>query len=363
MRRWIATAWIATLLSACVIMLLLGRCSVERPERKSALFQIKLDRRWGFIDDHGRVVVPPKFEVVNGSGRNVVCARSPEGWVEVRMDADTVKETPIGCEADALMVCRIGEGMYGLVGDDGVCGVYDPDGQFKGEYDDDWHIQGFREGLLPAKIEGKYGFVDREGQVIIQPRYDLAFGFRERIASVTRDRKWGYIDREGRIIVEPTFEIVDPFVSGVAVVFDGEACWFIKRDGTLAFDSEFCFAGSFSGGLARVKGFERDALYGYIDRSGNYAISPRYERAADFSDGLAAVTYGEEGLRGNTRKVMGYIDPGGSLAIRVEDARKLYDFRNGLALVRTDTWMGYINKMGECVWKTDKPWTPPLSEQ
>ena len=41
----------------------------------------------------------------------------------------------------------------------------------------------------------------------------------------------------------------------------------------------------FAGGLARVR---LNGFWGYLDRRGHFAIPPRYLRAEDFSEGLAA---------------------------------------------------------------------------
>jgi hypothetical protein len=48
-------------------------------------------------------------------------------------------------------------------------------------------------------------------------------------------------------------------------------------------------AGPFADGRARVLEADREALYGYIDPSGAWAIPPRFAEAADFSGGRAAV--------------------------------------------------------------------------
>ena len=50
----------------------------------------------------------------------------------------------------------------------------------------------------------------------------------------------------------------------------------------------------------------KDGMWGYIDASGKVVIAPRFRRAADFSEGLAAVLDG---------KSFGYLDPAGAMVL------------------------------------------------
>ena len=64
--------------------------------------------------------------------------------------------------------------------------------------------------LYLSKKDGKYGFVDKNGKVIVDYIYDDAveqnsFGF----SAVKKDGKWGSIDKNGNIVQEPTYELDD----------------------------------------------------------------------------------------------------------------------------------------------------------
>ena len=64
--------------------------------------------------------------------------------------------------------------------------------------------------LFLSKKDGKYGFVDKEGKVVVDYIYDDAteqnsLGF----AAIQKTGKWGSIDREGKIVIEPTYSLVD----------------------------------------------------------------------------------------------------------------------------------------------------------
>ncbi|MHB1036140.1 MAG: WG repeat-containing protein [Pirellulales bacterium] len=238
--------------------------------------------------------------------------------------------------------------------------IFDPQGRFQAKYDDDWAFGAIQEGRLPIKQGGKWGVVDRNGHLVVKPRYDMVFNFFEGKAVVCVGGKYSYIDREGRPVLELKRGVGLDFLEGFAVVSDGDEMWFIKPDGAPAFDRRFSIAHGFSEGLAAV--CDATKRFGYIDHTGKYVIEPKYDAARHFSDGLAAVTIAAES-NGNGKKLAGYIDPKGKMVIRLSDALKHYSFRRGLALVQTAEWMGYIDKTGRVVWKTPKPWNLPFVEQ
>lgn len=62
--------------------------------------------------------------------------------------------------------------------------------------------------IFLSKKDGKYGFVDKEGNVIVEYIYDDATeqnlcGF----AAIKRDGKWGSIDNKGNVVIEPTYNL------------------------------------------------------------------------------------------------------------------------------------------------------------
>ena len=66
--------------------------------------------------------------------------------------------------------------------------------------------------------DGKWGFTDKNGNMIVEEKYDKVTEFNEYgFASVQKDGKWGSIDKEGKEVVEPTYTLNDnqePFFIG-----------------------------------------------------------------------------------------------------------------------------------------------------
>lgn len=69
----------------------------------------------------------------------------------------------------------------------------------------------FKNNTLFAKYQnGKWGFVDKEGNMIVDYQFDKVteinnYGF----AGVMKNGKWGVMNKNGNIIVEPTYELSD----------------------------------------------------------------------------------------------------------------------------------------------------------
>ena len=106
-------------------------------------------------------------------------------------------------------------------------------------------------------VAGKWGYVDRNGNLIVEPQFDDRKHFSEGLAAVKLEAKWGFIDTAGRFAIAPRFV-------GVS---------------------------SFSGGLAGVR-VQKNGDWGFIGRDGRFAIQPRFSDVLDeswFSEGLAVV--------------------------------------------------------------------------
>jgi len=250
----------------------------------------------------------------------------------------------------------VGDGLFVLI-EGRAQTLLDTKGLLHAGRDSARQYWGLDEGLIPfGNEEGKWGVLTRDGGVLVEPKYDLVLGFSEGMSAFLLDGKVGYIDRRGEVVIEPQFVEGGPFIGGLARVYDGGKCWYIRYDGSTAIEGPFDVADNFSQGLAWVKP-TGEAHYGYIDRTGAVAIGAKFDTAARFSDGLAAVTF-FEARDGATSKVAGYINKTGRLAIELPNPREHCDFDDGLALVRYQDRMEYIDRKGRTVWEGTEDWAP-----
>ena len=122
----------------------------------------------------------------------------------------------------------------------------------------------FHEGLAAVRVSEKWGFIDKNGNMVINPEYDKAELFSEGLAAVALNGKWGYIDRAGRWVVKPQYEFADDFSEGFAGVVGNGKYGFINKQGELVIPARFdvrrelrhpellVSAGRFKEGLAAV---------------------------------------------------------------------------------------------------------------
>ena len=200
--------------------------------------------------------------------------------------------------------------------------------------------------LLGINVNGKFGFVDQKGFVVIAPQFDSAEGFSEGLAAVCVGRcdyidtneagssrsddqthltpqqaeairqnlsehglsakqfagKWGYVDPHGKLVVTPQFTVALKFSHGLASVALGEAIisfrekqkstlryGYVDRQGKLVIPTQFNSADAFGDeGLARVCiGDGADERCGFINTTGQFVINPRSWIVEGFENGLA----------------------------------------------------------------------------
>ena len=127
-------------------------------------------------------------------------------------------------------------------------------------------------GLFPLSVDGKYGYMNRSGRVVVEPQWDWASEFSEGLAKImTQDEngnnsKYGYMDTTGQIVVPLQFSEAHDFSEGLAAVALGSP-------------------------------------FGYIDKTGKMVIENRFNGASSFSEGRAGVViYGEGGMVSSTRR-------------------------------------------------------------
>lgn len=203
----------------------------------------------------------------------------------------------------------------------------------------------FKNGLAPARILGKYGFIDETGKVVIQPKYEFALEFSEGVAAVlvaNPDSKWGFIDTKGQFVIPPQIKcetIVNwpsPFSEGLATFYEGDSIGYINRTGQVVIRPQFEHTCPFSGNQAVVL---RGGQKFIIDRSGKTVMGPLYVGLGCFSEEVVAFNSGHG---------WGYMDRQGKIVIpnRFEFAN---EFSEGLAAVKVNGECAYINKTGKTV--------------
>lgn len=163
-----------------------------------------------------------------------------------------------------------------------------PDYPFIAELEQD--IKYAQRQIIPYKFNGMFGFMDYEGNSVIEPNYEYLGFFNDGLAVAVKNGKYGYIDKGNTVVVDFIYDSATDFENSRAIVGVNERLGVINRAGFVVLPIEFNDIGSFSEGL--IYG-QRDSLFGYYDNTGNQRIDERYFEAFSFMNGIAKVQIGK----------------------------------------------------------------------
>lgn len=146
---------------------------------------------------------------------------------------------------------------------------------------------------------GKYGYKDHTGKVVIPFKFHFAHSFSDGMAIVVNEAgRVGYINTKGELAIPYQYSTMaesdgNDFHEGLCAVIVDDAhewCSYIDKTGKLAFEGVFGYAGDFSEGMAAVRTTGENYRSGYIDRSGKMTIElPEGWWGRSFKDGAAQI--------------------------------------------------------------------------
>jgi hypothetical protein len=230
----------------------------------------------------------------------------------------------------------------------------------------------FHEGLAAVRKGGLYGYIDATGNFIIPEQFDFAEEFKSGMARVYTDGRPQYIDHAGKIVFTQFEEITSYGPScAVARTPSGKYCLVDPTSYSLLTDTIFGSIEPFREGAATayvIKAWKGDAGTGVwdtnftacvIDSAGNWMINPgTYTAVTFFSEGKALARQLVKDSTGAYRDTRSeFIDRQGEVLFSVLDAPySVYQsdgFSDGRLIVsvwdsaRSDYWPGVINDRGE----------------
>ena len=260
------------------------------------LAAVKREGRWGYIDRNGSDVIPIRYRAAQSfrNGVAIVDTGLPDHPVGL-IDTSGAWVTPplfrslsAADTADGLLLGQK-EPAEGL-------GFYDRSGNLVlGPY---FLAFPFSQGRARVKTGVRSGsddwLIDTSGTLLPKkPRVLDGIRFSEGLIAIRQDRKLGYMDLDGNIAVEPRYDQGGEFAEGLAAVQLQGHWMFIDKTGavTAEFPAGVAFAEPLSDGLSLVSA-DRDQSgqkFGYVDRNGHWAIKPAWDDAEPFHEGLAYV--------------------------------------------------------------------------
>jgi len=265
------------------------------------------DWTWGFLDRSGREVTRAHVDRLGPllHGLAVFAVRREGGNVSGYVDADGGVVIPprfrTAYNFDERGLAAVCEERCGFID---VRGAWALPPRF------DWTMP-FEDGIARVGRNGGDAFIDQAGVELpptderiagrpysegVEPRRDLAAGF----------GLVGYVDRQGTIVIPPRFFEAGHFHDGIAPA------------------AEPLEPSSLESGEARPHAWPK---WGYIDRKGDWVVPPRYGLCLDVHDHVGRAwrdfPEGEATSRSPPdAPVADYIDPSGGVIGRLECAKR-----------------------------------------
>ena len=194
--------------AALLILLILCLSANFFAQSPNSLTRAKKNGKWGFLNGSGSFVIPPQFDWVShfSEGLATVMVGRKFGFID---------------ETGAFVI----KAQYSEAGD-------------------------FSEGLARVKVGGanirptgstltkgsdnNWQFIDKLGNIVFKIKADEVGDFSEGLASarIIKSKRYlrcGYVDRQGQWVIAPQFELCEPFSHGTAKVILGQWHWIDKQ--------------------------------------------------------------------------------------------------------------------------------------
>ena len=161
-----------------------------------------------------------------------------------------------------------------------------------------YRVGDYNEGLAIAKYNGKYGFVNVDGKLVIECKYEFAGSFTEGLAPVQLNKNWGFLNKLGELAIPCKYEDVRLFFEGLAGVKWNGKFGFVNKNEEWVIERKYEDVRCFSEGLVGVK---LNSKWGFIDKKGDLVIKFKYSDVGGFKNGLATAELNGEQFKINKK--------------------------------------------------------------
>lgn len=198
----------------------------------------------------------------------------------------------------------------------------------------------FIDGCLIISKNDMFGCVNYEGKLIVPIKYDQLTTYNGGYALAKINKEFFVLDKQGKeipVLAEKIKEIRH-FSEGLGIIEVKGGKWgFVDSTGQVAITPQYDGVGYFRGGLAWARSIQGNI--GFINKKGEWVIEPKFYAAKSFDpeSGLAMV---------KTNNQWGYVDTKGNFNI-FHETEKSYVFSDGLAIGRKNGKVGFLNNKGQ----------------
>jgi hypothetical protein len=241
--------------------------------------EINTDLLYGFIDRHGKQIVPIKNLDATEFSEGLAYIMNPDerGYIDTTGKLVLKMEETVGYE--------FSEGMAAVSNAQFKVGFINKQGKLMVNYLYDEPTT-FSEGKAKVNIDELFGFINRNGDIKIALQYDDVKDFHENRSFAGRLSsqqiiKWALIDTTGKLLTDYIFKYVRDFSEGKAAVLLDSLWYYIDFNGNDAINAKFNYAECFVNGLAWASIHSKNK-YGFINQIGKYVFTiPKPDKAID----------------------------------------------------------------------------------
>lgn len=188
----------------------------------------------GYIDKNGQFVIEAKMDLKSPFGDTLTTFCEPMGdfrgglapaHVRTSMEPGSGfcwgvidKTGATVFKGDYFRMYDFSEGLAAVDGTQDkpdAVGFVDGQGNVAIPFQEDWKVQadwGFSEGLCRVYRDGQVGYIDKSGNLVVQPQYYDSTDFSEGLAAVADSSyNWGYVDKSGKAVIALQFQGARPF--------------------------------------------------------------------------------------------------------------------------------------------------------
>ncbi|BBD69116.1 hypothetical protein NIES4072_35550 [Nostoc commune NIES-4072] len=204
---------------------------------KGGLAAVVVKDKFGFINTKGEIAIEPKFDRVRGFYDGLAFVQvgayqealigyiDYSGKLSIPFEFEYKAGTDFAMNRAIVSKVNYRDDEYMLIDKTGKVLKNQLDLTCSVDFQTKSTAKGFVEGLLPVRLKlpnqtTGCGYIDMQGKVAIPPDFNIRIAeyFSEGLASVEIKGRWGYINKSGSIVIEPKFQEVSPFTNGLAYV-------------------------------------------------------------------------------------------------------------------------------------------------
>ena len=309
-----------------------------------------MDGKWGFVNTTGDWAIKPEFGCYDHSILGFeygLCALKAQ---------KTGKYGLVNANAD-WVVPPLYKAIYSF--NDGMIQLHENQAEIKTFYGVDnkfssylgySEVGDFNEGLAFVSKGNLFGFINKAGDVVIEPSYKNARSFSGGLAAVdmgdTLDEKgdrisrFGFINHDGQVIIQPLFEFAFDFVGDYCVIVQNSRLGLINKSGEMVIEPSFEFH-NFSATLIYgllAASLPDSNLIGLMSFNGNWIVEPKYDLVGEL---------GEEGIMAvRENGHWGFINCSNGEVVIKSQFEAVGEFSEGIASAKLDDKFGYVNQLG-----------------